>query len=236
MVDKLDYLIKVNDIPNILLYGNSDKSKVVDDFINKIYTDEERKNMILKINCAESNQGGIKFIRDDLRFFGKSICMNKHKTIILLNGDKLTQDAQSALRRCIEIYSQTTRFIMIVDNKDYILNPILSRFCIIHIDDEKIEYKKKGDFVQMINKLTEDVSKEELVILSENLYKKGVSIFDLMKYLEKYRNIDDHYRYTLLCYIDLLRQQIYNEKSVMFIFLYYFTMRRDIHLENLLFN
>ena len=71
MVDKLDYFIKINDIPNILLYGNSNKTKIIDDFVNKIYTTEEKSSLILKINCAETNQGGIKFIRDDLKFFGQ---------------------------------------------------------------------------------------------------------------------------------------------------------------------
>lgn len=236
MVDKLDYFIKINDIPNILLYGNSNKTKIIDDFVNKIYTTEERVSLILKINCAETNQGGIKFIRDDLKFFGQSICMKKHKTIILLNGDKLTHDAQSALRRCIEIYSKTTRFIMIVDNKNHILNPILSRFCIIHAEDTLPDSRIKLDLAHIINKLTKESTKEEFILLSEKLYKRGVTIFDLMLYLEKYRDIDDKYRYILLGYIDLIRQQIYNEKMVIFIFLYHFVIRPDIHLENLVFN
>ena len=63
-----------------------------------------------------------------------------------------------------------------------------------------------------------------------------MTIFDLMLYLEKYRDIEDKYRYILLGYIDLIRQQIYNEKMVIFIFLYYFVIRPDIHLENLVFN
>ena len=36
------------------------------------------------------------------------------KTIVMTNADKLTIDAQSALRRCIESFSHTTRFFIIV--------------------------------------------------------------------------------------------------------------------------
>ena len=44
---------------------------------------------------------------------------------------KLTIDAQSALRRCIEIYSHNTRFFFIVENKNKLLKPIISRFASI---------------------------------------------------------------------------------------------------------
>lgn len=237
MVDKLDYFIKVNDIPNILLYGGSNKkTEVLSNFMQKIYTDEERKTMVLEINCAESNQGGIKFIRDDLKFFGKSICMKKHKTIILNNGDKLTQDAQSALRRCIEIYSQTTRFILLVDNKDYILTPILSRFCMIHVDNEPIHKRANADISNLFRQLGENHTHKDIVNMAEKMYDKGIHIFNLMDYLERKNTINDEYKYLLLSYIDLLRQNIYNEKFIIFIFLFYYISRCEIHLENIIFN
>jgi len=57
------------------------------------------------------------------------------KIIVLQNADRLTIDAQSALRRSIEIYSHNTRFFIIVENIQKIMNPILSRFCEIYIPD-----------------------------------------------------------------------------------------------------
>jgi DNA polymerase III delta prime subunit len=53
----------------------------------------------------------------------------------LLNGDKLTMDAQSALRRCIELFSHNTRFFIIVEDKYKLLKPILSRFCEIYVSE-----------------------------------------------------------------------------------------------------
>ena len=84
------------------------------------------------MDCARGK--GIKFIRDELKFFAKTnihYSENKHlfKSIILYNADKLTIDAQSALRRCIELFSHTTRFILVVEDKFKLLNPIISRFC-----------------------------------------------------------------------------------------------------------
>jgi hypothetical protein len=90
------------------------------------------------VNCAHGK--GIKFIRDELKYFAKANMQcndnNMFKSIVLMNADELTIDAQSALRRCIELFSHNTRFFIIVENKYKLLNPILSRFCEIYIPDK----------------------------------------------------------------------------------------------------
>ena len=95
------------------------------------------------VNCSHGK--GIKFIRDELKFFAKTHINsnggNTFKSIVLLNADKLTMDAQSALRRCIELFSHNTRFFIIVEDKYKMLKPILSRFCEIYIPEP--EYKGK---------------------------------------------------------------------------------------------
>ena len=89
------------------------------------------------VNCAHGK--GIKFIREELKFFAKThIHCNggdTFKSIVLLNADKLTIDAQSALRRCIELFSHNTRFFIIVEDKYKLLKPILSRFCEINVPE-----------------------------------------------------------------------------------------------------
>ena len=64
------------------------------------------------------------------------------KSIILFNAEKLTNDAQSALRRCIETFSHNTRFFIVIENIENILSPILSRFCNIYIPYPIINKKK----------------------------------------------------------------------------------------------
>ena len=132
--DKLDYFIKIKKIPNIIFHGGSGSGKrtIVYSFIDKIYNYDRaiKHNYVLFVNCAQGK--GIKFIRDELKFFAKTHIDYKKghffKTIILSNADKLTIDAQSALRRCIELFSHTTRFFIIVEDKYKLLKPILSRF------------------------------------------------------------------------------------------------------------
>ena len=133
--DKLDFFIKSDKIPNIIFHGQSGSGKriLVSNFVSKIYNENKDviKEYVMDVNCAHGK--GIKFIREELKFFAKThINSNettKFKTIILSNADKLTIDAQSALRRCIELFSHTTRFFIIVEDKYKLLKPILSRLC-----------------------------------------------------------------------------------------------------------
>jgi hypothetical protein len=139
--EKLHSFYVSNRIPHIIFYGSagSGKQTIVNDFLREIYHGSETKLKanVMFVNCAHGK--GIKFIREELKFFAKTnVQFNSgiwFKTIVLLNADHLTMDAQSALRRCIELFSHNTRFFIIVENKHKLLNPILSRFCEIYVPE-----------------------------------------------------------------------------------------------------
>lgn len=143
--EKLDYFIKQKKIPNIIFHGvsGSGKNHIVNDFIHKIYSGDKQciQTYVMHVNCAHGK--GIRFVREDLKFFSKTNVDLKDgeifKTIVLLNADKLTIDAQSAIRRCIELFSRSTRFFIIVEDKYKLLKPILSRFCEIYVSEPIID-------------------------------------------------------------------------------------------------
>jgi len=143
--EKLNFFLEKKDIPNIIFHGKSGSGKrtIVHNFINDIYSNNKEllKNYVMYVNCAHGK--GIKFIRDELKFFAKTHVNiegdRKFKTIVLSNADELTIDAQSALRRCIELFSHTTRFFIIIENKYKLLKPILSRFCEIFVYEPKLK-------------------------------------------------------------------------------------------------
>ena len=147
IIEKLDYFLKIKKIPNILFHGPSGSGKrtLVYAFIDKIYNNDKllKQNYVIFVNCAQGK--GIKFIREELKFFAKTHINFQNgdlfKTIILSNADKLTIDAQSALRRCIELFSHTTRFFIIVEDKYKLLRPIMSRFSEIYIPQPYINNK-----------------------------------------------------------------------------------------------
>lgn len=140
--ERLQYFLRIRKIPNIIFHGSSGcgKKTIVYQFVHQIYGGDRSKikNHVMYVNCAHGK--GIKFIREELKYFAKTNLLQdslvQFKSIVLFNADELTTDAQSALRRCIEVFSSTTRFFIVVENKSKLLNPILSRFCEIYIPDK----------------------------------------------------------------------------------------------------
>ena len=85
------------------------------------------------------------------------------KTIVLEHADNLTYDSQYSLRRTIEQYSKTTRFIFICEDKYHLLNPLSSRFAHIYINEnpnkylhnniDKFNYTKYNSIIKKFNTL-----------------------------------------------------------------------------------
>lgn len=246
---KLDTFIEKNKIPHIIFYGplGSGKRHIMKYFIDKIYINQDRKQYVMNVDCAHGK--GIRFIRDELKFFAKTNIQNNNgcffKSIILLNAHKLTIDAQSALRRCIELFSHTTRFFIIVSNTNKLLNPILSRFCIIYIPLPFIGKKRCSLYDLKKNKLIQDNQNNWLIKtmketenynslkkcwnLSKKIYNKGYSVIDLLKLFEKNTKAEE--KYIILLHFDKIKKEYRNEKLLILYFLYIAYLRRDYNLE-----
>lgn len=159
---RLETFLFQNKIPHLMFYGShgSGKRTIINNFLNKLYDkvdSKERENYIMSVNCGYGK--GIKFVREDIKFFSKTniSCRNGlFKTILLYNADKLTIDAQSALRRCIEQFSHSTRFIITAHDKQKILKPILSRFCSIFVQNPIC--KRTNNFINLHHIKLQDYS------------------------------------------------------------------------------
>ena len=76
------------------------------------------------------------------------------KVIVLLEADKMTKEAQSALRRTMEKYSENCRIIMIVNDLSAIIDPIRSRCFSLRIPSPtKDEIKKVLQHIKNIEKI-----------------------------------------------------------------------------------
>jgi len=241
-------------IPHIIFHGASGTGKrtLVHWFLNLIYGENKQimKSNIMLVNCAHGK--GIKFIREELKFFAKSNIQSNQgiqfKTVVLLNADSLTMDAQSALRRCIELFSTNSRFFIIVENKNKLLNPILSRFCEIYIP-ETLDLKKgilnlhqttstnflKKDLTPFLNrKLLEKYNHVDLITLSTELYDKGISCLDIMSWIKNQEESGlSEYEISraVLCF-DKVRPEYRSEKLLMLYILDYIFLRSDHDLKN----
>lgn len=136
---RLEQYVILENVPNLIFHGPSGSGKrtIVNWFLKKIYHEKMQniKDYVMYVDCAHGK--GIKFIREQVKFFAKTnLCIKNDtpfKSIVLSNADKLTTDAQSALRRLIEVFSHNTRFFVIVEEKYSMLLPILSRLGDVYI-------------------------------------------------------------------------------------------------------
>jgi DNA polymerase III delta prime subunit len=265
--NKLNYFQEIHKIPNILFHGptGSGKRTIVNEFIHKIYDNKREtiKTFVMYVNCSHGK--GIKFIREELKFFAKTHINsnggNTFKSVVLLNADKLTIDAQSALRRCIELFSHNTRFFIIAEDKYNLMKPILSRFCEIYIPEPVIDDKIINLYQYNLNTvfnltdvkqtklewLKKELSKsvntktnlKDLMLLSTKLYEKAYSGLDIINLLENTRFLDSilsiEKRYELLICFNRVRKEFRNEKLLILFILNFVFLSSELSLENISF-
>lgn len=245
---KLDCFLKNNNVPHLLFYGphGSGKKTLVNNYVNKIFPNyEQRRQNVMKINCALGK--GIQFIREDIKQFAKShiYSSNKFKIIMLYNADRLTVDAQSALRRCIEVFSNTTRFFVVVESKHQLLRPILSRFCDIYVyfplvDNKSVNlhkyFKSKNqksltnyhkylkNRTSQFNRIMTQSNMEttNLYKFSDDLYKKGFSSLDIINHYKTSNEIRIYY-YSI--------KNFYKNEKLLMVYLLYLIFRTKDNLE-----
>ena len=235
ILNNLKKLYESNNIPNLIFHGPnmSGKKTLMENFLKIIYkTYCNIKKFTLIINCSHG-KGNIKFIRDNLKYFANSIINNNKnnlfKSIILLNADNLTIDAQSALRRLIELYNHSTRFFIIVKDKHKILKPILSRFSEIYCNKTRIlnntkEYNftnKKlynlNKFIKFDENIVENNNSENsllyLIELSKILYNNGFTCNLLIKYIDnKIQNNDNNNKLRFFITLENYKKEFRDEK------------------------
>jgi len=207
---KLRAFYESKKIPHLIFHGapGSGKLTLVNEFISMIYQHDRAKikSNVMVVNCSHGK--GIKFIREELKFFAKTNIQTNSgvffKTILLLNAHHLTIDAQSALRRCIELFSYNTRFFIVVENKNKLLNPILSRFCEIYVPEfmdggrvvnlHQYETRQKMDLselkrvsqdmiTQQMDKVGLTPTRQQLTDMAHELYETGVSCMELVEWI-----------------------------------------------------
>lgn len=123
----------------MLFYGppGTGKTSTILALAKQLYGPEMMKSRVLELNA--SDERGISIVREKVKNFARMQLTNPpagyrdkypcppFKIIILDEADSMTQDAQSALRRTMEIYSKITRFCLICNYVTRIIDPLASR-------------------------------------------------------------------------------------------------------------
>jgi replication factor C small subunit len=128
IVERLKSFVKSRNVPHCIFAGppGTGKTTAALCLTRDLYGDVYREH-IMELNA--SDERGIDVVRDTVKTFArvKSIGEIPFKVMILDEADNMTGDAQQALRRTMERFTETCRFIMCANYSGKIIEPIQSR-------------------------------------------------------------------------------------------------------------
>ncbi len=167
IIKRIESLTSSLNIPHLLFAGPSGtgKSTLALIVVKNLYGQNWHENY-LELNA--SDERGIQIVRDKVKNFArtKSIGNVPFKVIFLDEADALTPEAQQALRRTMENYSATCRFILSCNYSSKIIDPIQSRCAIF-----RFKLLEKKDIEKYIMRIAEkeklSISPEAIEILYE---------------------------------------------------------------------
>lgn len=121
---QINEMIAKQSIPHMLLSGvqGSGKTTLAGILINAMNVDDSD---VLIINASDENS--VDTVRDKIKEFASTSPMGSFKIIVLEEADFISGAAQGALRRVMDDYNDTTRFILTCNYKYKITAPIQSR-------------------------------------------------------------------------------------------------------------
>ncbi|KAJ6520043.1 P-loop containing nucleoside triphosphate hydrolase protein [Mycena sanguinolenta] len=180
-IDRLKVIARDGNCPHIIISGmpGIGKTTSIHCLAHQLLGDAYKEG-VLELNA--SDERGIDVVRNKIKAFAQkkvTLPKGRHKIVILDEADSMTPGAQQALRRTMEIFSNTTRFCLACNMSNKIIEPIQSRCAILRYaklrdqeilkrlleicDMEKVEYNddgltaliftSEGDMRQAINNL-----------------------------------------------------------------------------------
>jgi replication factor C subunit 2/4 len=181
--ETLRRMVNASNLPHLLLYGppGTGKTSTILALSRELFGPELFSNRVLELNA--SDERGLSVIRERVKNFAQQALIHApasksyrekypcppFKIIILDEADSLTQDAQSALRRTMEIYSKITRFCLCCNYVSRIIDPVASR-C------SKFRFKAL-DGSQARGRV-EDILEKEGVKYEEGVVEKALTVSD----------------------------------------------------------
>ena len=191
----------IKNLPHIVLHGPSGigKTTLIRILVNTIYKETEivKQNLLILSAC---NHRGIDIVRKNIKEFAQQSIYSTHKynleysSIILLRADcdSMSMESQSALRRIMEEYSKSTRFIFICNHLSNITDPILSR-C-IKLSFKLIPPNKMIKYLKMICKKEKysraiQNSVTQICKIGSGDLRKTLNLLQIVSTMGKNRNI-----------------------------------------------
>lgn len=149
IIKRVKSLVNSNNIPHLLFAGpaGTGKSTLALIVVKELFGEAWRDNY-LELNA--SDERGIDVVRQKVKDFARTKALGDapFKVIFLDEADALTREAQQALRRTMENFTSTCRFILSCNYSSKILDPIQSRCVIFRFQLlEKKDIKRRVDYI-----------------------------------------------------------------------------------------
>ena len=204
VIQSLKKVLETKNLPHLIFFGPSGcgKTSTILALSKELFGEELYYDRVIELNA--SDERGINVIRDKIKTYAKKAINPKEnvppwKIIILDEADNMTQDSQFALRRIMEEYSKLTRFCIICNYHNKIIDPINSRCALFRFKPIKE--------IDILLKLKDICIKENLSLSDEFLnqvikFSRG-DLRKAINFLQKCQNQ----------YGNILNQDILNEIS-----------------------
>ena len=160
IIKRVKSLVQALNIPHLMLAGpaGTGKSTMALIIVKELFKERWKENY-LELNA--SDERGIDVVRQKVKDFARTKALENtpFKVIFLDEADALTKEAQQALRRTMENYSNTCRFILSCNYSSRIIDPIQSR-CVVF----RFRLLEKKDIINIIKRIAEQ---EKLHVLDD---------------------------------------------------------------------
>ena len=215
-------------LPHMIFYGppGLGKTTLINIVASELYKKNKRRNTLI-LNA--SDERGIDTVRNKIKHFAKQKIYStkddniNFKLIILDEADSMTPEAQTALRRIMEKYSEITRFCFICNYVKKIIKPISSRCAIfrfkkvnIQLVEKRLNYiceqekcQELKDIISIISLNTNGDLRQSIIML-ESVKKLGCDISNICGIITRKIKIEFEDFNNMIDEIDLLFFDSYN--------------------------
>jgi replication factor C small subunit len=148
IIERLEAFVEEESIPHMLYAGPAGTGKTTSavSLAKDLYGDEWKQNFM---ETNASDERGIDVVREKIKDFARTKPIDaEYKIIFLDEADSLTPDAQQALRRTMEQFSDNCRFILSCNYSSKIIDPIQSRCAVFRFN--RLEEEDVKEYIQRL--------------------------------------------------------------------------------------